>query len=61
MIRVKVIDKKHKGPHSSEYKNTIDLNDYKAIAVFLEDLKVLFESPVEKAFREMQKHKSPFY
>lgn len=60
-FKFKVTDKVNRGYHDTDYNNSIQLNDYKQLALVLNDLKVLFDAPVEKAFIEMKKKKSPFW
>ena len=60
-LGVQVKDIKGKRHSEASYQTTIDLKNYKAFAGFLEDMKVLYGTPVEKAFREMQRNKSPFW
>jgi hypothetical protein len=62
LIRMKV--KKRRGSNKSwdvSYNNIIDVKDYKALARFFGDLQMMFDAPVDKAFREMKKKKGPFW
>jgi len=43
------------------YRTAINVKDAKQLAQMLEDLKVIFSAPVDKAFQEMKKNKSPFW
>jgi DNA polymerase II large subunit len=43
------------------YKNVINLKDYKALARLLQDLESVCGAPVDQAFREKQRKKSPFF
>lgn len=60
-MRVHVKNIKGKKNSEASYQNMIDLKNYKAFAEFLEDMKILYGVQVEKAFREMQRNKSPFW
>lgn len=60
-VRVKVTKHMNRGYDHTDYKNAVDLKDYKALANFFEDIRVLFDAPVEKAYREMKKKRNPFW
>ena len=60
-LGVQVKDIKGKRHSEASYNTTVDLKNYKALAGFLEDMKILYSAPVEKAFREMQRKKSPLW
>ena len=55
--KMKVTKKKNKGYHSTDYNNAINIRDFKELATFLEDMKILFDAPVDKAVKEMNKSK----
>jgi len=60
-LKVKVTKKRKNKYEPAEYQNVIHPTDYKQLALVLEDLKILFGAPVEKAYKEMQKKKTPFW
>ena len=60
-LRMKVKRKAKKKNWDSSYNHIIDVRDYKALAGFFCDIKIMFDAPVEKAFREMKKDKGPFW
>ena len=60
-MKFKVTDKVNRGYTSTDYNTSIQITDYKQLATMLTDLKFLFNAPVEKAFKEMKKKKSPFW
>ena len=53
--------KRYSGYSDADYRNVIDVNDYRQLAFLLEDLKVIFGAPIEKAISEMREKKSPFW
>lgn len=54
---MKVTKKKNRGYEDTNYLNSIDVRDFKQFASFLEDMKILFDAPVDKAIKEMKKKK----
>jgi len=53
--------KANQGFNESEYKNMVDVTDYKQLAIFLDDLEILFNAPLDKAMKELRNKKSPFW
>ena len=43
------------------YKTSINVRDAKQLAQMLEDLRIMFDAPIDKAIQEMKKDKSPFW
>lgn len=43
------------------YRTAINVRDPKQLAQMLEDLKIMFDAPIDKAIKEMKKNKSPFW
>ena len=61
MVKVKV-EQRVKNRYSEPlYNSTINVRDAKQLAQMLEDLKVMFDAPIDKAIKEMKKQKSPFW
>lgn len=60
-VKVKTNITKKNEYKEPDYVNAIDYTDYKQLAAFLSDLKIMFDAPVEKAFSEMRKNKYPFW
>jgi len=59
-IKVKT-DVKNDNYKDPDYTNAIDFRDYKQLASFLSDLKLIFDAPIDKAISELRKNKSPFW
>jgi hypothetical protein len=60
-VKFKVKQKKHNLYSEPEYKNEINIRDAKQLAMVLDDMKTLFDAPIDKAFMELKKNKSPFW
>jgi hypothetical protein len=61
-ISVKVAKRSKKGRFDDPvYRTSIDVRDPKQLAQMLEDLKIMFNAPIDKAVKEMKKEKSPFW
>lgn len=45
---------------SCDYKNKINMEDYKMLALVLKDLKEMFNAPIEKAIQEMNREDKLF-
>jgi len=56
-----VKEKRYSGYSDADYKNVINVKDYKQLALLLEDLRILFGAPIDKAISEMREKKSPFW
>jgi len=54
VLTVKVKEQGHTGQGSLEYKNNVEISDFRKLALFFFDLKNLGAN-VEKAFREFQR------
>jgi len=60
-IKVKVA-KQVKNRYSEPlYNSTVNVRDPKQLAQMLEDLKIMFDAPIDKAIKEMKKQRSPFW
>lgn len=60
-LKVKVTDEVSRGYTSTDYNNSIQISDYKQLAVLFSDLQVLFNAPIDKAYKELKKKKTPFW
>lgn len=60
-LRIKVTKRRKNSYEPAEYQTVIHPKDYKQLASVFEDLKILFGAPIEKAYKEMQKKKTPFW
>jgi len=60
-LKAKVTDKVNKGYTHTDYSNSVELLDYKQLALLLQDLKLLLGAPVDKAVKYMKSQKSPFW
>ena len=54
ILLVKIKEQSHSGQGSLEYKNDIDISDFRKLALFLFDLNNIGAN-IEKAFREFQR------
>jgi len=60
-IKVKVAKRATNRYAEPLYDTTINVKDVKQLAQMFEDLKIMFDAPIEKAVKEMKKEKSPFW
>lgn len=60
-VRCKVTDKVTNNYTHTDYNTTIDVRDYKQLAFFFNDLKLIFDAPIDKAYKEHQKNNNPFW
>jgi len=60
-VSFKVTKKKNRGYSDTEYVNSIDIHDPEQLANLFNDLRTLFNAPVEKAVLRMRNKKSPFW
>jgi len=60
-LKAKVTDKVKNGYTHTDYSNSVDLFDYKQLALLLQDLKTLLGAPIDKAIQYMNSEKSPFW
>ena len=51
----------NRGYTQTDYVNSIDLADYKQLSLLFNDLKIIFNAPIEKAFQEFKMKKDPFW
>jgi len=60
VLVVRIREQNVKGHGSYEYKNEINLNDFKQLAILFSDLEI-YGGKIEKAFQEFSKEKKwPF-
>jgi hypothetical protein len=60
-FQFKVKNKKHNLYNDPNYKSVINIKDPKQLAMLLEDLKILFDAPIDKAFVAIRDKNSPFW
>jgi len=60
-MKFKVDKKVKKRSPDPSYQNVINVKDAKQLALVLEDLELLFDAPVDKAFDLKKNKKSPFW
>jgi len=58
-FKVAKAEKNRYGP--TYYQHVVNIHDYKALAALFKDLEQVCGAPVDKAFREKLKNKSPFF
>jgi hypothetical protein len=60
-LKLKVTDKVNNNYTHTDYNSVINLMDYKQMAQFFHDMSLMFDAPIEKAFKEYQKSNVPFW
>ncbi len=63
-ISAKVRRRVHNGYAPDDYNNVLNPMDANALSLFFEDLELLLNSPIEKAFRKFKERKgesNPFF
>jgi len=60
-FKVKVAKRARNSYSEALYQNTVNIRDVKQLAQMLEDLRVMFDAPIEKAVKEMKKDKFSYW
>ena len=61
IFKFKVAKKVKNRYAESEYRNVVDISNYKELANLFGDLEMMFDAPINKAIDEMRKRKNPFW
>ena len=60
-FKVKVAKRARNSYSEATYQNTIDIKSEKELAQMFEDLRVMFDAPIEQAVKRMKKEKFAYW
>lgn len=60
-MKLKITKKVKKGKADTYYQSVVEINNPNQLAFFFQDLKTLFDAPIDKAYKDFKKGKDSFW